>query len=122
VTFGFDGNHTTNEVGDSGDTLALNGLAGYARYQVTHATAAGIRYERLQDDGLFGGIAQLLQEMTLTAEFKLADGFLLRPEFRRDWSSQPYFAGPNGVQDLRHHQTTLLLAGVWTVGNRQGGW
>lgn len=122
ATFGFDGNHTTNQVGNAGDALALNGLAGYGRYQLTRATAAGIRYERLDDDGLFGGIAQLLQEMTLTAEFKLADGLLIRSEFRRDWSSRPYFAGPNGTADLRSHQNTLLLGGVWTVGNKQSGW
>jgi hypothetical protein len=122
VTLGLDGNHTTNEVGNAGDTLALNGLAGYGRYQLTRATAAAIRYERLDDDGLFGRIAQLLQEMTLTAEFKLADGFLIRSEFRRDWSSRPYFPGPNGNADLRNHQKTLLLGGVWTVGNKQGGW
>jgi hypothetical protein len=122
VTLGLDGNHTTNEVGNAGGTLALNGLAGYGRYQLTRATAAGIRYERLDDGGLFGGIAQLLQEMTLTAEFKLDDGFLIRSEFRRDWSSRPYFAGPNGTADLRNHQKTLLLGGVWTVGNRRGGW
>jgi hypothetical protein len=122
VTLGFDGNHTTNEVGRARDTLALDGLAAYGRYQLTRTTSTGLRYERLDDDGLFGGIRQLLHEVTLTTEFKLADGFLLRPEFRRDWSSRPYFAGPNGIADLRNHQNTLLLAGVWTVGNKQGAW
>jgi hypothetical protein len=122
VTVGFDANHTTNEVGSVRGTLALDGLAAYGRYQLTRTASAGLRYERLDDDGLFSGIRQLLHEVTLTTEFKLADGFLLRPEFRRDWSSRPYFEGPNGMADLRNQQNTLLLAGVWTVGNKQGAW
>jgi hypothetical protein len=122
ATFGFDLNHASNEVGTARDTLGLNGLGAYARSQLARKTAAGLRYERLDDDGLFGGIAQLLQEITLTREFRLADGFLVRPEFRRDWSSRPYFPGPNGTADLRNQQNTLVLAGVWTFGNKQSPW
>ena len=68
-------------------------LTAWARtpaYQAWPATAFAFRYEHLNDDGLFGGIAQRLQEATVTAERKFADGFLMRAEFRRDWSSQSF--------------------------------
>ena len=65
----------------------------------------GLRYERLDDEGLFGGIDQVLQELTATAEYKLVDGFLMRGEFRRDWSNETSFrAGKRATP--RDHQNT----------------
>ena len=81
-----------------------------------------MRYERLDDEGLFGGIDQVLHEVTLTAEYKLADGFLLRGEFRRDWSNEPFFPGRTGAGDLREHQNTALIGGIWVIGNKTGAW
>ena len=63
----------------------------YARYQVSSPAALSVRYERLDDEGLFGGIDQFLHEVTATAEYKFAEGFLLRGEFRRDWSNRDFF-------------------------------
>jgi hypothetical protein len=100
----------------------LQGIGAYARYQVNRPVGLGIRYERLDDEGLFGGINQVLQEVTLTAEYKLADGFLVRGEFRRDWSDEAYFPGSSGAADLRDHQDTLLLGAVWVIGNKKGTW
>ena len=51
----------------------------------------------------------------LTAEYKFADGFLVRGEFRRDWSNEPFFTGPGGAGDLRDHQNTALVGLVWVV-------
>jgi hypothetical protein len=34
----------------------------HARYQLTERTGLGLRYERLDDGGLFDGVAQVLQE------------------------------------------------------------
>ncbi len=121
-TLGLDANHTTSQVREGDPSLALDGLAAYARYQVTSQVALGLRDERLQDQGLFGGIAQLLQETTVTAEYKVSDGFLARAEFRRDWSNRPFFTGPGGAADLRDHQNTVLFGGVWWFGNKTGGW
>ena len=73
-------------------SLSLQGIGVYARYQAG-AGAVSLRYERLDDEGLFGGIDQVLHEVTLTAEYKFADGFLLRGEFRRDWSNEAFFTG-----------------------------
>ena len=90
MSFGADVNHTTNQVHSGDASGSLTGFGGYARYQVSAPAALAFRYEYLNDDGgLFGGLKQNLQEVTFTLEHKLADGFLVRGEFRRDWSNQP---------------------------------
>ena len=122
ITLGADVNYVTNEVNSEDQALSLQGIGAYARGQLTPATAAGVRYERLDDEGLFGGIDQLLQEVTLTAEYKFAEGFLARLEFRRDWSDTPFFPGRDGATDVRTHQNTLLIGGIWTIGNKTGTW
>ena len=78
-----------------------------------------MRYERLDDEGLFGGIDQVLQEVTATLEYKFADGFLVRGEFRRDWSNERFFTGRR-PGDLRDHQNTALVGLVWWFGNKTG--
>ena len=78
-----------------------------------------MRYERLDDEGLFGGIAQVLNEITATAECKLADGFLMRAEYRRDGSNQPFFT-TSTPGSLTAHQHTALLGLVWWFGNKTG--
>jgi hypothetical protein len=122
LTLGVDANYVTNEVDRADPSLSLQGLGTYARYQVTSAGALGVRYERLDDEGLFGGIDQVLHEVTVTGEYKLADGFLLRAEYRRDWSNELFFPGRLGAPDLRGHQNTVLLGGVWWFGNKSGTW
>lgn len=115
-------NRVTNEVSTTAESTSLQGLGAYARYQMTTSAAVGVRYERLDDEGLFGGIDQVLQETTLTAEYKLADGFLVRAEFRRDWSSERFFPGRLGEADLRQVQNTALVGGVWWFGTKDGVW
>ena len=122
LTLGLDLNHTTNEVLQSDAALALNGIGAYGRVQATSHSAFGLRYERVDDEGLFGGIDQLLHEVTLTLEHKLADAFLLRGEFRRDWSNEPFFPGRQGPDDARAHQNTALIGAVWVIGNKSGTW
>ena len=87
VALGLDVNHTSNEVNADDPSLSLTGIGAYARAQLAPQTALGLRYERLDDEGLFGGVDQVLQEVTLTAEQQLADGLLLRAEYRHDWSA-----------------------------------
>jgi len=111
---------STSEVHAADEPLALNGIGAYARYQITKAASAGVRYERLDDEGLFGGIDQVLQEVTLTYEHKLGDGFLVRAEYRPDWSNTPYFAVHDGGTSRR--QPTALVGLVWWFGNKTGAW
>jgi hypothetical protein len=119
--FGIDANYVTNEVSHADEALSLQGVGAYARYQVSSPAAVAVRYERLDDQGLFGGIVQVLQEVTATLEYKFADGFLMRGELRRDWSNEHFFTGPRPA-DLRTHQNTALVGLVWWFGNKQGAW
>jgi hypothetical protein len=122
LSVGVDTNYVTNAVTRGDTPLSQQAVGLYARYQATRVLAAGIRYERLRDEGLFGGIDQVLQEATLTGEAKLAEGFILRVEFRGDWSNERYFPGPGGEGDLRRHQNTALVGGIWVIGNKAGPW
>jgi hypothetical protein len=121
LSFGLDVNYVTNEVNKADDALALQGTGLYARYQLTSPAAVSVRYERLDDEGLFGGIDQVLYGFTATAEYRFADGFLVRGEFRRDWSTERFFTGPR-PDDRRDHQDTALVGLVWWFGNKQGAW
>jgi len=100
---------------------SLDGIGAYSRYQVSGPFAVALRYERLDDEGLLGGIEQELQEATVTAEYKLDDGFLMRAELRRDWSDHAFFTGPV-PGDLRDDQDTVLVGFIWWFGNKKGAW
>jgi predicted porin len=98
------------------------GGAAYARYQFTPKFALGARAEYLRDrNGLFSGAAQTLKEATLTAEYKVAEGFLLRWEWRRDMSNHAYFY-TDALGILANHQTTATVGLVWWFGPKQGAW
>ena len=116
-----DANYVTNQIYKSDASLALKGLGLYGRYQATARDALSLRYERLDDNGLFSGIAQLLQGVTLTMERKIADGFAIRTECRRDWSNQLLFTA-HDVAKSRNHQATLLAGVLWWFGNKSGAW
>jgi hypothetical protein len=99
-----------------------DGGAMYVRYQLTPKVALAGRAEYLSDrGGLFTGVTQALKETTFTTEYKFADGFLARGEWRRDFSNQPYFLTDlPGI--LKKQQDTATLGLVWWVGGKQGGW
>lgn len=119
ASFGLDVNRVTSEVTRGGPEGRLTGLGAYARYLVTTPAALALRYEWLDDDGgLFGGVPQVLQEITVTAEHKFSDGFLARGEFRRDWSDTVFF--PAHDLELRKGQNTVLVGLVWWMGNKKG--
>jgi len=59
---------------------------------VTPKIALATRAEYMSDrGGLFSGLTQSLKENTVTFDYRLADGFLMRYEWRRDFSNQPSF-------------------------------
>ena len=121
AAFGADVNHVTNEVNAADPSTALSGLGVYARFKPSDPSTLAVRYERLDDEGLFGGIDQVLQEITFTGEWKFADGFLARLELRRDWSNERFFTG-RGATDKRTSQPTAMLGLVWWFGNKTGSW
>jgi hypothetical protein len=121
-TLGLDFSYTTSEVMASDPAGSLTGLGLYTRYQAAPKAALSVRYERVDDEGgLFGGVPQLLQEVTFTAEYRFDEGFLLRGELRRDWSDVPFFVGsdPSSPQE---GQTTVLVGMVWWIGGKKGAW
>jgi hypothetical protein len=114
--------YVVNRVQDFSAPLHISGGVAYARYQFTPKFALAGRAEYLSDrGGLFSGVTQALKETTLTSEFKLADGFLLRAEWRRDFSNQPFFlTETEGV--LKKDQNTAALGLIWWFGRKEGSW
>jgi len=98
------------------------GGAAYARYQFTPRIAVGGRAEYLSDrGGLFSGITQALKETTATFDYKFGEGFLMRYEWRRDFSNQPsFFTKTDGV--LSKEQQTATVGVIWWVGRKEGAW
>jgi Putative beta-barrel porin-2, OmpL-like. bbp2 len=113
-----------NEPGAGRSTVPsrVYGGAVYARRQVTPKVALAARGEYLRDDGgLFSGVTQSLKETTLTYEYKASDGFLMRAEWRRDFSNLPFFLTRNaGV--IKANQDTATIGMIWWWGNKRGTW
>jgi len=98
------------------------GGAFYLRYQLAPKFALGARAEYLTDrGGLFSGTTQALKETTFTTEYQVGDGFLLRGEWRRDFSNQPYFY-TDTLGILNRQQNTATLGLIWWSGGKKGAW
>jgi len=100
----------------------VEGGAAYAQYQLSSKFALAMRFEYMSDpEGLFSGVDQALKENTVTFDYKVADGFLMRYEWRRDYSNQPTFLSDvQGI--LRKDQNTATLGLVWWWGRKEGAW
>jgi len=108
--------------GESSAPSHVDGGAAYAKYQINPKLALAGRAEYLSDrGGLFSGLNQALKETTATFDYNVADGFLMRYEWRRDFSNQPSFlTAEPGV--LSKQQNTATLGLVWWWGRKQGAW
>lgn len=98
--------------GRDGDNLgkrgSWTGFAGYFKYAFTNNLAFSPRFEVLHDpDGLRTGTAQTVKDITLTQEIKLANNFLTRFEYRRDFSTQKFFTNSAGA--TRDNQNTFII-------------
>lgn len=92
------------------------------KYQLSPKFALAGRAEYLSDrGGLFSGLTQALKETTATFDYNVADGFLMRYEWRRDFSNQPSFlTQTQGV--LSKQQNTATLGLIWWWGRKEGAW
>ncbi|MBZ5527657.1 MAG: porin [Acidobacteriia bacterium] len=100
----------------------VSGGAAYVHYQFIRKSGVAARAEYLSDrGGMFSGVTQALKETTLTYEYKLADGFLTRFEWRRDFSNQAFFLTETPGQ-LKKEQNTATVGLVWWWGQKQGSW
>jgi len=94
---------------DDGDNNHWVGVAGAARFALNDWFALAPRIEWFNDaDGFSTGTIQKLKEFTMTAEFKMKEGFLTRVEYRRDWSDQPFFDRGNELGSHRNQDTFLV--------------
>jgi hypothetical protein len=95
------------------------GFAGAARFQLNKTIAVASRAEIFNDpQGFSTGTPQQLWEYTATGEYKIAEGFLSRVEYRRDASDQFFFqrgTTPNGSQN----QSTILVGMVVYYGPKR---
>jgi hypothetical protein len=100
----------------------VEGGAAYAQYQINSKFALATRVEYMSDpEGLFSGIDQALKENTVTFDYKVTNGLLMRYEWRRDYSNQPTFLSDvQGI--LRKDQNTATLGLVWWWGRKEGAW
>ena len=122
LTLALEGDYVINRTFKQSAPARVWGGAAYARYQFTPKFSFGGRFEYLADrGGLFSGITQDLKEQTVTAEYKLGDGFLGRIEYRRDYSNQPFFL-TNAPGLLKKEQNTATLGLVWWFGRKEGSW
>src|SRR5215469_12110207 len=128
LTFSLEGDYEierpwrTTAPGESSAPSHVDGGAAYLHYQFTPKIGLALRSEYLSDrGGLFSGLTQALKEDTVTFDYKLADGFLMRYEWRRDFSNQPSFlTDVQGV--LTNQQNTATLGLVWWWGQKEGSW
>lgn len=79
------------------------GVSTGARYELNGWFSVSVRLEYFKDDsGSRTGQRQDLKEVTLTPELRLAQALILRPEYRRDWSTVGVFDSGR-----RSHQDTI---------------
>jgi hypothetical protein len=128
LTFALEGDYFIQRLwknqapGQSAAPSHVDGGAAYIRYQFTRKLALASRAEYLSDrGGLFSGLTQALKENTVTFDYTMADGFLMRYEWRRDYSNQPSFLSDvQGV--LSKEQNTATVGLIWWWGRKEGSW
>jgi putative OmpL-like beta-barrel porin-2 len=122
LTLAGEADYVINRVFAHSTPAHVSGGAAYAHYQFTPKVSLTARGEYLSDrGGLFSGVSQALKGNTLTVEYKLADGFLMRYEWRRDFSNQSSFL--TDVQDvLSKQQNTATVGLIWWWGRKEGSW
>jgi Putative beta-barrel porin-2, OmpL-like. bbp2 len=100
----------------------VDGGASYVHYQFSPHFALASRFEYMTDDGgLFSGLTQALKENTVTFDYMVAHGFLMRYEWRRDYSNQPtFYTDVQGV--FAKQQDTASVGIIWWWGAKKGSW
>ena len=87
-----------------------NGEVLYIKHQVSPEQAAAFRLERMEDkNGLRAGVPIQFYSITGNYDWTLHKNAVLRLELRRDFASQAFFNGDNGLQ---RNRTTLTLGAI----------
>ena len=99
---------------------ALVGTAGYARYQITPPERGVLEIRAtLMIPAACSAASTEAAGSDARCQHKVADGFLARGEFRRDWSNQNVLSGARWT-DAKGQ--TRLVGLVWWFGGKQGPW
>jgi hypothetical protein len=122
LTLAWEGDYVIERLYTTSAPAHTDGGAAYLRYQLTPRIALAARSEYLSDrGGLFTGTTQAVKEGTLTFEYKFTDNLVMREEWRRDWSNQPYFL-TSALGLLKNNQNTATVGVVWWFGGKSGAW
>lgn len=122
LTLAAEGDYVIQRLFESSPPAHTDGGALYARYQATPRIGIAARGEYLSDrGGQFTGVTQAVKEVTLTYDYRFADRFLVRTEWRRDFSNQPFFL-TDQLGILSNHQNTATMGLVWWWGNKEEIW
>jgi hypothetical protein len=92
------------------------GGAAYLRYQPTIWFALTPRCEFFDDGNGWALIGQGVGAVTLTGEFKHKDGVMMRVEYRRDFTTEPFFV--KNASELVQTQQALTVAWVYTFSSK----
>ncbi len=93
----------------AGGTAKWSGFAGIIKYDINDTYSIAVRGEYFDDkDGVRTGTTQKLKEVTVTPEIRLANGIILRPEYRHDSSDKESF--DNGT---KKSQDTVALGAMY---------
>ena len=108
ITLGLNGDYGTEEHSAlNGGAAAWGGIAGYVRFNASKDFSLALRGELFEDkDGIRTGVAQNLQEVTLTPEYRPAEHLVVRGDARLDKSNEPVFQTRSTWKDS---QMTLSL-------------
>jgi len=86
------------------------GYAAIAKYDFNDTYSISLRGEYFRDDeGVRVGIKQAMKEVTITPEIRLANGIILRPEYRHEWAGSKTFDSHH-VMTNRKTQDTIAFA------------
>jgi hypothetical protein len=96
-------------------TAKWYGVAAITKYDFSDIYSLSLRGEYFNDqDGVRTGKPQHLKEVTLTPEIRVAQGLIVRPEYRHDWSNGTVFdSHDNPLSKKQQDTVTLALMYTW---------
>lgn len=101
---------TEEKVALDGGDAKWYGIGLIVKYDFNDFYGLSLRSEYFKDDkGVRTGTPQALKEITLTPEFRMTKSFILRPEYRHDWSDKEVFDSGN-----KKSQDTIALGVMYT--------
>jgi hypothetical protein len=93
----------------NGKDADWKGVAGILKYDFNDTFGLAFRAEYFKDtDGVRTGTPQEVKEITITPEIRLAQGLIIRPEYRHDWSTKKVFNVINGVPTGKSQDTVAI--------------